>query len=518
MLRDDPIARPAPSPEKQAPFLQRMFLLGGFWLFMGFALGTVLLLYPVRWWANLVRSSGWSHSVESGGVLVIILVLVVVSFALAFAAMKWFLRTGSIAVRTVLVLVVISAAGVAYWKWMSPSTMKANMGKEQAAGAYFTFGPYPDAARLVALREQGYTGVISLLHPAVVPFEPQLLARETREAAVAGIPLIHLPMLPWVSENTESLARLRALAASKQGRYYVHCYLGVDRVNVARRIVEQTSGTTTGTEGPGQATRRTLDAQMKVGLERGPIFLLEHGLYLTPYPTDAEFLSYILNGEVDNVVALLDPLDEEEKLRIDFERTLLQAHALPFHLVEIGDRYEGQRILEAVQMARKLPGTTVIHSFFSGYPQRATIAEGIRIAYRTGLPPLPPSMWGEPMEGGTPEVIAPHIATGPKPGAEEFSRYLSARGVRSALFVGAASAQPRPRPEIAAASAAGIQLRSVPADPAQVLELLKSGGPHYLYGDGVDTVKAAIVKRYAAMMQPPAPAPAPEPTPAPVAR
>lgn len=509
MLRDNPLARPANLREKQAPILQRLFLLAGFWLCIGFALGTVLLLYPVRWWVNLVRSSGWAHSVESIGVVVIILILVIVSFALAYAAMKWFLRSTSLAIRIVLVLVVIAAAGIAYWKWMSPSTMKANMGTEQAAGAHFTFGPYPDAARLVALREEGYTGVISLLHPAVVPFEPQLIARESREAAVAGIPLIHLPMLPWVSENTDSLDKLRVLAASKQGRYYVHCYLGVDRVNVARRIVEQASGATSVTEGAGSSSRRTLDSMMKVGFERGQIFRLQPGLYLTPYPTEAEFLSFILSGEVKNVVALLDPSDAEEQLRIDFERKLLAEHALPFQLFEAGERYDSRRILEAVQMAQKLPGTTVIHSFFSSVPGRSDIADGIRIAHRTGLPPLSPSMWNHRMQAGAPEVIAPHVAIGPKPVGTEFRRYLRARGIWSAILVGeAGKGSP---PEAVAANAAGIELRRVPADAAQVLSLIDSGGPYYLYGPGVESVKAAIVERYAAMMQPPTPAPEPVP-------
>lgn len=510
MLRENPLMRPEPKPGKQWPIFGRLVVLAGFWLFIGFALGTVLLLYPVRWWATLSRAKGWAHGIESAGVVAIILLLVVLSFALAYWAMKWFVRTDRALVRALLVLTALGAGGAAYWKWVNPATMKANMGTEQAAGAHFTVGPYPDAVRLAELRQQGYTGVISLLHPAVVPFEPQLIAREKREAAAAGIKLIHLPMLPWVSDNTDSLERLRALAASKQGRYYIHCYLGVDRVNLARRTIEQASGDTASIEGGGEVTRRSLDVQMKVGFERGPIFRLEPGLYLTPYPTDEEFLAFFLGGGVKNVVALLNPDDVEKEKRIDYERKLFASHSVPFHLVEVGGiRYDARRILEAVVMARKLPRPTVLHSFFSAGRYRASIAEGVRIAHRTGLPPLPPSMWDSAMANGQPEVIAPHVAIGPSPTESEFPGFLRTRGIWSAIFIGEAGRDASA--ESAAATEAGIEWRVGAPDPTQILEMLKSGGPYYLYGPGLEKVKPAIVERYAGMMReamptPPAPA------------
>jgi len=489
----------APQRAKPWPVLRRIALLLSFWLFIGFAFGTVLLLFPVRWWVNLSRASGWAHSTESIGVAVIILALVLVSFALAYRAMLAFVRTDRPLVRAGLVLITMGAAGMAYGLWVTPSLMKGSMAAEQTAGAHFTFGPFPDAARLATLKAEGYTGVISLLHPAVVPFEPQLIAQERKEATAAGIKLIHLPMLPWVSENTDSLDKLRAIAVANQGRYYIHCYLGADRVNVARRIIEQASAAGVVIEGAGAATRRTLEGMLRVGFERGPIFRLEQGLYLIPYPTDGEFLSYILNGEVKNVVALLDSRNAEEKTRIDYERKLLESHSLPFHLVEVSDvRYGGRRILEAVAMAQKLERPTVIHSFFTPGPRTASVAEAVLIAQRTGLPPLAPSMWRGAMINGQPELIAPHIASGPAPTAMEFSEVLYARGVRTAIYVGDAGAGERP--ETVVAEQAGITLRTVAA--AAVLELVASGGPYYLYGPGAGPAQTAILKRYAGLMAP----------------
>ncbi|MFA6955121.1 MAG: hypothetical protein WC538_04530 [Thermoanaerobaculia bacterium] len=500
-MREISILSDDPRPPKKWSILSRIAILLGFWLFIGFGVGTVFLLYPVRWWATMCRQNGWPQGTESSGVALIIFLLVIVSFALANGAMTAFVRTERKLTRTLLVVLALGVAGVAYWKWINPSSMKGSMAKEQKAGAHFTFGPFPDAKRLAELKAQGYTGVISLLHPAVVPFEPQLIAQEKEEAAAAGIELIHLPMLPWVSENTESLERLRKIAASKKGRYYVHCYLGADRVNVARRIIEQESGGLATVEGAGAVTRRSLDEQQK--LERGPIYKLEEGLYLIPYPTDEEFVGFVLAGQVKNVVALLDPKDEDEKKRIDHERELLAQYGLPFHLVEIGEaRYGGRRVVEAIEKAKKLEKPTVIHAFFTPGKRSSPIGEAVLIAYATGLPPLPPSMWKVTFSGGKPELVAPHVAIGPRPTESEFYESLHARGVRTALYVGDDAP---PAIDATAAEQSGVELRGLPADPARLLEVVSTGGPYYIYGPGSSAMKAPIRARYATMMTMPEP-------------
>ncbi|MBI2212559.1 MAG: hypothetical protein HYU52_02845 [Acidobacteria bacterium] len=498
-MREISILSDSPRPEKRWSIWSRIVLLLGFWLFIGFAVGTVFLLFPVRWWATLCRDNAWTPATERSGVVLIILLLVLVSFAIANGAMTAFVRSHRVITRLLLVVVTLGAAGTAYWKWINPSTMKGSMAAEQKAGAHFTFGPFPDAGRLASLKGEGYTGVISLLHPAVVPFEPQLIAQEKREAVAAGIELIHLPMLPWVSDNTESMDKLRAIAKAKKGRYYIHCYLGADRVNVARRIIEQETGGLAVIEGAGASTRRSLDEQKK--LERGPIFKLEEGLYLIPYPTDEEFLGFVLAGQVKNVVALLDPRDESQKRRIDHERALLAQYSLPFHLVEIGEeRYGGRRIVEALQKAKRLEKPTVIHAFFTPGKFKSPIAEAVLIAHRTGLPPLPPSMWKATFAGGKPQLLAPHVAIGPRPTESEFYESIHARGIRTALFVGDASAMPSS--DATAASQAGVELRAIAADPAVVLDTLQEGGPYYLYGPGSAAVKEPVRARYAEMMTP----------------
>ena len=89
---------------------------------------------------------------------------------------------------------------------------------------------------MIQLKREGFT-IVSLLHPAVVPFEPKLISDEKKLAESIGVPLIHVPMLPWVSGNQEALATIRQLAADRTRHFYVHCYLGQDRVRVVRHAI-----------------------------------------------------------------------------------------------------------------------------------------------------------------------------------------------------------------------------------------------------------------------------------------
>ena len=119
--------------------------------------------------------------------------------------------------------------------------MGSGIGAERDIGTAFTFGPFPTPDKLERLRKDGYTGVVSLLHPAVVPFETKLIGEERAAVEGAGLEFHHAPMLPWVSDNGESLAMLEVLAREERGRYYVHCYLGKDRTRIAQRVVAQAS-------------------------------------------------------------------------------------------------------------------------------------------------------------------------------------------------------------------------------------------------------------------------------------
>lgn len=366
------------------------------------------------------------------------------------------------------------------------------MAAEEEMGTRFTFGPYPDLEKLTSLKNEGYTAVVSLLHPAVVPFETQLIGEERKAAAEAGIELIHLPMLPWVSGNEQAIERARSLARSDEGRYYVHCYLGADRVRAIKRVVEQEGATTAGD----LAERRLLRDRDK--LERGPIVNLGPDVVVIPYPTDEEFLLLISDG-FQHVVALLDPESPSDKRRIEFERDLLSQYEIEYTVIPIGsETYDPALILQAVAEAREGSRPVAIHGFLSPASGKSAVAEAFLQAWTSGKPPLPPTLFGSPMSGGQVTVVAPNVAIGPEPTVAELSRLLHPRGVRSLIYVGEG-----PPAELRdAAAQAGLTWgeRTV-MDEELLMETLSDGGPHYLFGPDA----AGLVEAVRQLFGPPVP-------------
>ena len=115
------------------------------------------------------------------------------------------------------------------------SVITSRQGSIREVTKRFTFGPYPELAEMQKLKDQGYDGVVSLLHPTI-PFEAVLIAREEGAAKLVGIKLYHFPMLPWISDNQNARDGVQKLIRGS-GRYYVHCYLGTHRTNLVRQMV-----------------------------------------------------------------------------------------------------------------------------------------------------------------------------------------------------------------------------------------------------------------------------------------
>lgn len=252
----------------------------------GFVLGTLTLRGPVRWITAALRDSGAEQTAEDWVVRGTIVLLLLVSLGVAMLLVE--------AVRE----------------------------------------------RLAELKERGFTGVITLLHPAVAPFEPALLEKEQEAARQVGIALVHTPMLPWVSQNEKSLETIRRLARSGAGRYYVHCYLGKDRVNVVRRLADVPA------------------------FERGSIYHLPGGVHVAPYPTDEEWFGYVLSGSVKQVLSLLDPGSPDDSARVAEERALLAKYHIPLEIATIRSTpYDPEQALAAARRARALPKPLMVHAF-----------------------------------------------------------------------------------------------------------------------------------------------------------
>lgn len=336
------------------------------WLGTGFFLGTLTLMGPVRWAANHSRAAGWGYTAEK--LLVISLMAVLLGTSLLLARLLY-TRTAASAGRLKHALLGAPAALflISLWFWMNPKFMIDTGMKttaESSAWSEFVFGPYPEKDRLTALKAEGYTGVISLLSKAVVPFEPVLLAREEAAAKEAGLELVHIPMLPWVSSNDHVTARLKELEKQGPGKYYVHCYLGKDRVNVFKRMLASAYGGKAGNLDT--ASARTLKGLKS--FERGEITELEPGVYFTPYPTDEEFFGYILNGTVASLVSLLDPANPENLRWIKKEEAIAAKYGLklasyPWLAL---DKAGKQKAVRDIRGKKK---TVIIHAFLSKAPE-----------------------------------------------------------------------------------------------------------------------------------------------------
>ena len=265
----------------------------------GFAGGGAFLLFGLVPLERHFAATGWSQRD--------------VDQTLSFFVFGWFLfallvaslysRFTLLEPRPVLALSLAAgmavAAGFVFHQFLHAKSLMlaGRSAKVEEVSPNLSFGPYPDKEALQLLKDQGYDGVINLLHPAI-PFEEVLAREEKKNGAEVGIKVYSFPMLPWISENRAALAGIRGLIQQPDQRYYVHCYLGQHRANLVRRMagfgtsVEEAAG----------------DAELPDHLERGLLFNYESGrIVVGPFPTDEEWFGVILRHGVREVVSTLDP-------------------------------------------------------------------------------------------------------------------------------------------------------------------------------------------------------------------
>ncbi len=463
------------------------------WLMVGFSTGTSTLLGPVGWITSVGRSGGWSQRLEDAVVAVVIVLYVLVSALIAAGLTRVVVATPHRHVRLGVPALTVLAAGGALGLWLNPQIMGSDSGDEQQVGSSFTIGPYPTEQRMRDLKSEGYTGIISLLHPTVVPFESKLIADGRAAAERAGIRFIHVPMLPWIGDNSEALARIEELARSGEGRYYVHCYLGKDRVRLAMRLIEEVepdASISTSDFLDAHVAYRTLAQGTE--LERGKAVEVADRVFLLPFPTDSEMVSYIVPGTHGRVVSLLDPDNPDDRIWIEKERALLESYRIP--LVERPlpiAPYDPARALEIAREVAELTRPMVIHAFLAFDSGRSPAAEAFLQAFRSNLPPLPPSLFVEPMGQVQVSVLAPNVAAGPRPLGPDFGAYLFPRGIRELIFLGDAASKAA-REDHAIAEMVGMGWRAVAADDPNLSETLSTGGPWYVYGSEPDAVQPLL--------------------------
>lgn len=478
--------------KKSVYHLQNGIIFAFLWLMVGFTLGTETLMGPVRGLARLSLRRGWEKGFEDLTVKLVIILFVILSGILSVLLTRVIIKTKLTHVRWGLpLLVFIIAAGNVYF-WFYPQSMEIDkkFDRKTVQEGKFTFGPYPTKQRFSELKNSNYTAVISLLHPYVIPFEPVLLEKEKKVAERVGIKFIHIPMLPWVSDNKEAIERIKAISEKKGGKYYVHCYLGKDRINVIKRIIEKNSpGIDTEYSGLEYSSRKIENIS---SFERGKIFFLTEDVYVSPYPTEEEFVGFLLSGNINQVISLMNPSNSQDKPWIEKERKLLSQYQMPFQLFPVSlNAYNPQQVLKIVRQIRKLPRPLLVHGFLS--PSFRT--EAFIQAFRSNRPPLPPSLFKHPLKRGKIEVIAPNIAVGPRPAGPEFYSLLYRNGVRKFVFLGDYQTK-EAKEDSRITKEAGLDWQYFEHSSEEFYKKLSQGGPWYLYGPLLSSIKEELKDRF----------------------
>lgn len=332
------------------------------WILVGLVLGTAVLIGPVRLITEGMGEAGWEQSSQDHVLIVVILLYLALSLLLT----RWIVgvmfrarnRTTRWAIAGVFTLL---AAGTA-WEWSNPAKLLAGIAGGGDAGIFnvaggprFIFGAYPDEPRLEQLKREGVTAVISLQHPGVI-IEREGIMAERESAKRLQLNLIQAPMLPWVSNNEGSLEKLRLIARTGKGVFYVHCGLGRDRVNVAKRVIEaEGNKVALGSD----IKAATTFADRPDPFERGSLAHFDREKWLIPYPNKHEMFGFVLGGQGGHVVSLLDPLDPEQGAWNREMEPLMKEYSIPFTMRPLPTNNPA-RAIQIAREIRAMPGPVAV--------------------------------------------------------------------------------------------------------------------------------------------------------------
>lgn len=169
------------------------------------------------------------------------------------------------------VIVVLGVAS-AWYILITPNNPLTRMFQREISdiNARIIIGPYPEERDFELLKRNGVTLVVTLLNPEI-PYEANLLEREKGVAAKHGIELRSFPMSSILGqrfgdEYDRSAAGAADAIATAAGKVYLHCYLGMHRIQVVRDLLAKRgveAGTYTVRKGERTEAAVSLDAAEK---------------------------------------------------------------------------------------------------------------------------------------------------------------------------------------------------------------------------------------------------------------
>ena len=96
------------------------------------------------------------------------------------------------------------------------------------------------------------------------------------------------------------------------------------------------------------------------------IVKLDEGVYLTPFPTDDEIIRYLLNGNIKQIVSLLNPDHPPDTMWINKEKRIYETHLMPFEIIPLKPSFNSSdRLMDIVEKTKQMPRPLVIHAFLS---------------------------------------------------------------------------------------------------------------------------------------------------------
>jgi protein tyrosine phosphatase (PTP) superfamily phosphohydrolase (DUF442 family) len=322
----------------------------------GVAGGITFLFSVIVPYEQFLSDQGTSQRKIDGILKYFVIGWVLFGFFVSFLYYRFLLRKKErfIPAAIIAFLTTIAAGTVTYLFFSANSTVViASQGDVEVVGERFTFGPYPTMEDLERLKEEGYDGVITLLSPAN-PIEVPPLEKEKGNAKKAGITLHHYPMLPWVGDNKESIEGIKALVnEDDQKRYYVHCYLGRHRAGIVQEMIAAETGLNLGSQ----------VFLLPTIFERGKVFHYNNQeLIIGPYPTDAEWLTYITRRGVKEVISLISP----ESSRVEEEKKITEEVGIELTFMPINKNEPTvPQLQEIVNYAKSKDHKVYIHDFMT---------------------------------------------------------------------------------------------------------------------------------------------------------
>ena len=379
--------------------------------------GTLVVVLAVRGILNVLHRLGWGQVAQNRLLMGVIALFVIGSFMLARRVVRLLYRQRAGTRKALLVALAVPALLSGY-AWSNPTKFLAGFaGTESstlalAGGPSFVFGSYPDDAHLRELKAQGVTAVVSLQSPAVV-VEISGINEERKSAARAGLEFIEAPMLPWVSDNTESLEKIKQIALHGKGTYYVHCGLGRDRVNIAKRVIESLQPQTHARLAAAADLKHAIGFERRTEpFERGMPMKVRDGVWVIPYPNKEEFYGFILQGQPGHVVLALNPKDTLQARWAAEAESKMKQYAVAYTAIAYPSA-TGDTSTAAVMSlvrAQKPPFTVIVpRTTFSLGDPKDPVARAIAKAYGVTVKPLPKQIKLAPGE----TLLAP-VVTRPK--------------------------------------------------------------------------------------------------------